>query len=169
MLLQQAALTDDHKQFLRQALKSYEALTTEVGQDEETRAGVARAQLRVGTILHWLGQYPEAERALRRAFDLHKQRLDGAPGHPGHRHDLANIHNDLGNALASAGRSKNAEDEYRAALRLQKELAADPSAPPSYIAALARTYNNLGILLAGINHAKEAEAEYRTALDLYNG
>src|SRR5262249_34108943 len=38
MLGRQQVLTEDHKQFLRQVLKSYEELAAEVGQDEETRA-----------------------------------------------------------------------------------------------------------------------------------
>jgi tetratricopeptide (TPR) repeat protein len=164
LLGRQKVLTEEHKQFLRQALKSYEQLAAEVGQDEETRAGVAAAQGRVGWIHFQLGEYKEAESAHRRAVALYQRLAGDFPNVAEYRWLLAHNHNNLGIPLQTTGRLKEAEGEYRAALLLFKQLAADPSAVPKYRRDLAKSHNNLANMLHITGRPAEAEHEYRASL-----
>jgi tetratricopeptide (TPR) repeat protein len=164
LLAQQKVLTEDHKQFLRQALKSYEDLAAEVGQDEETRAGVAAAHKRVGAIRVRLGMHKEAEEAYRRAVALHKELADDFPKVADYRWLLAHDHGSLANPLRITGQLKEAEGECRAALALHKQLAEEFSAVPKYREDLSRCHNNLGLLFQSTDRPKEAEDEYLASL-----
>jgi tetratricopeptide (TPR) repeat protein len=166
LLGQQKVLTEEHKQFLRQTLKSYEELAAEVGQEEETRAGVAAAHGRVGLIRHRLGEHKEAESAHRRAVALYQQLAGDFPKVAEYRWLLAHNHNNLGHPLRATGQVKEAEGEYRAALLLFKQLAADSSAVPKYRQDLAKSHNNLANMLRFSGRPAEAEQEYRASLAL---
>jgi tetratricopeptide (TPR) repeat protein len=166
LLSHQKVLTEEHKQFLRQALKSYEELATDVGQDEETRTGVAYAQGRVGGIRLRLGMYKEAEPAFGRAIALFKQLATDFAKEPTHRRFLGISHNDLGNVLSATARLDQAEGEYRAALTVQEPLADDFRKVPEYRHDLIATRSNLAVLLVNTGRLQEAEAEFGATLTL---
>src|SRR5262249_41482200 len=62
-LAKQAVLLPEHKRFLELALRYYEEFAADTGQQEESRAGVANAYFRVGSIRELLGHRKDAEAA----------------------------------------------------------------------------------------------------------
>ena len=77
-LAQQAEMTPLQTQFLENALAFYQRFAAEEAGDSEDQAvrlEAAKAQQRVGEIQHKLGQFAEAEAALRRAVELFEQLL----------------------------------------------------------------------------------------------
>jgi serine/threonine protein kinase len=157
-------LTQQQKQFLREALVAYEEFARDTAEDETSRAGVAAAYLRVGRIRWKLGQFAGAEAAYRRSLQLYARLAAVFPTVPEYRWHQARSHNDLGYLLADTGRPKEAEAAYRDALARQKQLAADFPAVPEYRRHLAGSHLNLGVLLMRTGRPRAAEAAYRDAL-----
>jgi tetratricopeptide (TPR) repeat protein len=147
-------------------LAHYEALAEESGQTQELRKGVADAHLRVGNIRDKLGQYAEAEAALRRAQEHWARLVADWPGVPAHLDGLAGSRDMLGNVLMKMGRPKLAEAAYRDALEIQKRLAADFPAVPQFRQDLAMSHNNLGVVLRETGRPKDVEAAHRDALEI---
>jgi serine/threonine-protein kinase len=163
-LARQQELTPEQRQFLEEALASYEDFARDTGQDEPARAGVAQAHFRVGVIQASLGRSREAEAAYRHSQQLYAQLAADFPGRPEFRQDLARSQHHLGNLLAATGRAQGAEAAYRAAQALYRQLAADFPGRPDYRHHLARSHNGLGLLLADTGRPREAEAAYGEAL-----
>src|SRR5207245_11765748 len=95
-LAKQKELLPEHRKFLEQLLANYEKFAADTGQEEDSRAGVAAAYLRVSNIRRLLGQAVEAETAFREAIRLHQQLLADFPTLPRYRSALAVNHDDLG-------------------------------------------------------------------------
>jgi tetratricopeptide (TPR) repeat protein/tRNA A-37 threonylcarbamoyl transferase component Bud32 len=165
-LAKQKELTEPQKQFLEQALASYEEFARDTGQDQEARAGVAAAYGRVGNIRWRLGQLAPAEDAYRQAQERYARLAADFPDVPDYRRHLAAGDNNLGNLLRETGRPREAEGEYRTALALRQKLADDFPAAPDARQDLAASHNNLGLLLQDTGQVPEAEDEFRAALDL---
>jgi tetratricopeptide (TPR) repeat protein len=165
-LARQRDLLPEHKAFLNQALAFYEEFARDTGQDEEARAGVAAAFLRVGNIRQKLGQASDAEAAYRGSRELFQRLAADFSSVLSYRQDLAGCYNNLGNLLADTGRLKEAEAVYREALAVKKQLAAEFPNRPDIGKDLAGSYNNLGKLLADTRQPKEAETAFREALAL---
>jgi serine/threonine protein kinase/tetratricopeptide (TPR) repeat protein len=167
-LARQKELLPEHKKFLEQMLNSYEELARDTGQDELSRAGVARAHWRVGNIRMRLGQTAEAHGAYLRSRELYQQLLADFPTVPAYMQELAQSHNSLGILLGATGRAEDAERAHRDALKLQQQLAADFPSVPAYRRELATSYNDLGTLLQSVGRAQDAERAWRDALELYH-
>jgi tetratricopeptide (TPR) repeat protein/tRNA A-37 threonylcarbamoyl transferase component Bud32 len=165
-LARQRELAEQQKQFLTQALTSYEEFARDTGQDESARAGVAEAAWRVGRIHQRLGQLAQAGDAYRTSVERYERLAADYPDVPPYRRGLARSHNALGTLLHDTGHTREAGGEYRAARDLQQRLADEHPAVPAYRQELATSHNNLGNLLGGAGHPGEAEAEYRAALAL---
>jgi tetratricopeptide (TPR) repeat protein len=165
-LARQKQLTEPQKKFLAQALASYEEFARDTGQDEAARAGVAAADLHVGSIRRRLGQVAAAEAAYRASLEQYTRLVADFPAVPDHRQGLAQAHNNLGNLFVDTGRTQEAEAEYRAALELRQGLADDFPTVPAYRQELAASRSNLAGLLAITGRPVEAEREYRQALAL---
>jgi tetratricopeptide (TPR) repeat protein/tRNA A-37 threonylcarbamoyl transferase component Bud32 len=165
-LAKQKELLPEHKAFLRKALALYEELAGDTDQDEKSRAGVAKAFLRVAVIRARLGEAKDAEAAFRRSQQLYERLAADLPNRPDYRQQQANSHNNLGNLLADTGQSQGAESAYRTALALLKQLASDFPNEPAYRKDLAGSYVNLGNLLNATGRPKQAERVYGAALAL---
>src|SRR5262249_25335733 len=124
-LAKQPVLLPEHKRFLEQALALYEEFTQDTGQDEQARAGAARAYFRVGLIRFHLRQMAEARAAISHSQELLAQLAAEFPNVLSYRQDLASSHNNLAALLRDMERAKEAEEEHRAALALWKQLADD--------------------------------------------
>jgi tetratricopeptide (TPR) repeat protein len=165
-LAQQKELLPEHKAFLRKALASYEEFARDTSQDEQSRAGVAAAYLRVGRIRWKLGQANEARAAYRRGQELYRLLAADFPNQRGYRQQRANGYDDLGILLQNTGRPQGAETAFRGALALRKQLAADFRKRPGYRRDLALSHHNLGILFQNTGRPEKAEAAFREALAL---
>ncbi len=167
LLTRQQVLTEDHKEYLRRAMRAYEQFAADTAQDQESRAGVAGAYTRVAKIRGSLSLYRESEQAYRRAIQLFQQLVIDYKDQPSYREGLAVSYNNLGATLGILGDHQGAEEAYRGSLCLFERLVADYPAHAGYQQALASHYNNLGWHLANTGSPKEAETAYRDSLDRY--
>jgi tetratricopeptide (TPR) repeat protein len=165
-LAKQRELLPEHRKFLEKAVASYEELARDTGQEEATRAGVARAYLRVANIRSRLGQTVEAEGAYLRSRELYEQLAAEFCAAPVYRQELATTHNNLANLLAATGRTQDAEVAYRNALDLKKHLADDFPAVPGYLDELAKSHYWLGRLFYDTGRKDLAEQAYQRSLAL---
>jgi tetratricopeptide (TPR) repeat protein len=161
---QQKELRPEHKRFLQSALRDYEEFAADTGQDEEARAGVANAYLRVGSIRERLGHWQDAEAALERSRELYAGLAADFPGAPGYRRDLARTYYRLSLLYGRTGRAPKEEAALHKSLSIFRGLAAELPGVPDYQLSLAITLNNRGILLKNTGRAKEAEETYGEAL-----
>jgi serine/threonine protein kinase len=163
-LSKQSVLLPEHKRFLEQALAWYEELAADTGQDEETRAGAARAYSRVGGIQLRLGQTPAAEASLRRALALQGRLASDSPTNHGYREQLANCFNELGNLLMDLDRGSEAEAEYHEALTIRRRLALDYPDIPTYAVDLGSSLCNIGVLETKRGRLEAASSWYGEAI-----
>jgi tetratricopeptide (TPR) repeat protein len=165
-LTQQQELLTEHKQFLEQALHSYEEFAADTGHEEESRVGVADAYGRVGFIKEKLGHRKEAEAAFERCRELYAGLVTDFPDVPAYRQALANIYRHLGYLYRFTGRPAEAEAVLRQGLTIHRNLVAEFPGTPDYQLNLVRSLTHWGILHRNFNRAREAEAAYREALDI---
>jgi serine/threonine protein kinase len=158
LLGRQAALTDDHKKFLRQALEAYDEFAADTGQDEEARAAAAGAYDRVGMIRQELGDFGEAEAAFRSGLALGKALMGEFPKNAEYRSSSAAILNNLGFLLLEIGRLQPAEEVCREAATIHRSLVADFPESAEHRDDLASSLHNLGNLLEDTGRPDEAEA-----------
>jgi serine/threonine protein kinase/tetratricopeptide (TPR) repeat protein len=164
-LAQQKELLPEHKQFLELALRFYEEFAAETGQEEESRAGVAQAHLRVGRIRRELGQRKEAEAAWQRGRELYAGLVADFPDAPAYRRELARAYWHLGYLYRSTtGRTPKAEAALRQGLDILRDLVAEFPGVPDYQLGLADQLDGLGIVLKNLGRPKEAAGAYREAL-----
>jgi serine/threonine protein kinase len=166
LLARQPALSEDQKDFLKRALAYYQELAAEAGDDEETRAAVAEAYLRVGHISKRLGLTVEAERGYARSRELSERLAADYPHNPAYQHSLAESLEYLGHLLSVSSRQAEAERCLRQALAISRKLAADFPAVPDYQSGLAHVYYGLGNVLRITRRLAEAEYVERQALTL---
>jgi serine/threonine protein kinase/tetratricopeptide (TPR) repeat protein len=165
-LAQQKELLPEDKRFLEATLRHYEEFAADTGQDEEARAGVARAYLRVGTIRQRLSQWPDAEAALERSRELYAALAADFPGAPAHRRDLAQAYDRLSLVHSHTRRAAKAEAALRNSLSILRDLAAEFPGVPDYQWRVAKTLDNLGIELKNLGRARDAEEAYGEALGI---
>jgi serine/threonine-protein kinase len=163
-LARQSELTDPQKRFLEKALASYQEFAQDTGQDEEARAGVARAYQRVGQIRYKLGQLAEARAASERGRELMAQLAADFPERSEYRETLGGLNTNLGTFAWTMGQMQEAESAYRAAIAVYRQLADDLPATPEYRQGLARATDNLGYALRGLGRRDEAEEAHRYAI-----
>ncbi len=165
-LVKQAEILPEHKLFLDQTLRYYEEFAADTGQDEESRAGVARAYGRVGVIHNLLSQQQEAEVAWKRSIDLYAKLVDDHPAVPAYREEFAQVLSGLSSVYFQTSHF----DESRAAreqnLTVHRSLVADYPNDPDYRNGLATATTGLGILLNHTGKPTEAEQAYRQSLEI---
>jgi tetratricopeptide (TPR) repeat protein len=83
---------------------------------------------------------------------------------PAYRHQLANIHGNLGVLLAGLGKGPEAERQYRQALALQEKLAADSPAVPQHQIDLGGSCCNLGNLVRKGDRPEDSLVWYEKAI-----
>ncbi|HLJ93941.1 MAG TPA: serine/threonine-protein kinase [Gemmataceae bacterium] len=167
MLFRGPKLSSEHNRFLEKALASYEELARDSGEDETSRAGIARSYWRVGTIRRQLGQKAETEAAYRRSRELYQQLVNDFPHVPDYRQKLAATQNSVGDLLADMRRIDEAEQAFRDALALREQLVAEFPEERAYQLELAGSYNNLANLLRYLGQYQQAERLLEAAIKLY--
>jgi serine/threonine-protein kinase len=167
-LAKQKELLPEHKEFLQDALNSYEEFARDTGQDEQSRAGAAAAFRRVGLIRWRLGEAKDAEAAYRRSQVLYRLLNADFPNRPNYRRELARTLNFLGSLLSDTERAKEAEKVHRAALILRQHLADDFRQNPDYRQDLAQTQKNLAVIMWKTGRLSEAQKVFHATLGLRN-
>ena len=174
LLGRQQTLTDDHKRFLRQALKAYEQFAADTGQAEQSRAGVARAAYRVGQIRQRMGATAEATTAYRQAVTLFERLIDDFPATPAYRRNLATTNRFLGALLHLRGDQAGARAAYEAARTAYEQavVALEPQTRdfpkvPEHRQDLANSHNGLGIVLFELKEWAAARAAYERAVAVH--
>jgi serine/threonine-protein kinase len=167
-LARQKDLQPEHREFLEQALASYEEFSQDTGRDESALAGVANAHRRIGRIRAKLGQAAAAEAAFDRAQELYAELAENYPDQPDYRLGLAQSLNDRAD-LMDKTRPQEAETIYRQALERFLPLVADFPDRGDYRQALAICHNNLGLVLENTGRLGEAVTAYGEALKVYEG
>jgi tetratricopeptide (TPR) repeat protein len=133
-LAERAKLTPHQKQFLELVLKSYEEITAEAGDDEETRAEVAAAWRRVAGIRGRLGQVEAGADAFDQSVRLYERLAADFPRKPAYQFSLAQCYAEPVNRPESnAGRrSDRARQNSRRSLSLLERLSADDPGTAAY-------------------------------------
>ena len=162
-LARQATLSPEHRRFLENALRYYEEFAADTGQQEEARAGVAQAYVRVGEIRHLLGQRKEAEAAWQRSRELYAGLATDFAGVPTYREALARGHWTLARFYRNTGRALEAESALTQSLVLRRSLVAEYPDLPGYQQGLAGDLHILGLLLKDLARFQEAEVAYGQA------
>ena len=165
-LTKQPVLLPEHKQFLEMALGFYEEFAADTGQDEESRAAVASAQRRVGTIRAQLGQHADAEAAYRCSRDVFAELAAEFPNQPVHRSELAQTHVALGSLLGMSGQFDDAESELRQGLQVYGRLKADFPDQVDYRRGQGDALTRLGVLLKNLGRLEEAHEALDHALEI---
>jgi tetratricopeptide (TPR) repeat protein len=154
-------------EFLKEALRYYQAFAAEQEEDEdrEGRYERAKAYVRVANILIFgsSGQAGSAADAALRARSLLEKLAKDFPDEPGYTHELGKTHILL--AFTSEGPQEE-EKEYRRSVALLEGLVTRFPAEPDYRLSLARSLSNLYHPVARIGRREEAEALCRRALAL---
>jgi serine/threonine protein kinase/Tfp pilus assembly protein PilF len=163
LLARQKHLLPEHKKFLEEALADYEEFVRDVGDDQETREGVADAYLRVGNIHGLLGQSAEAEKAFLRGHELYGLLAVDFPDAAQYRGGSAVCLNNLGAIVRERHKLDEAENAFRRAIPILKEVTAKLPAVRRWRQELAGCLNNLGILLMDLGRPVEAEVLFRQA------
>lgn len=160
----QPAHLPEHKQFLQLALRYYEEFAADTGQEEESRAGVAQAYLRVGYIRDQLGQLKAAEAAWERSRDLYASLHADFPAVPAYHQGLAETHHYLAWLYRTTERNTLAEAACHQSLAINRQLAARFPEEPGHQLRLGKTLRILGIVCRLTDRAREAEERYGQAI-----
>ena len=166
-LLNQPALEPLRKELLEKALRYYEDLGKQRGDDEQTQAELANAANRVGEIKWKLGDTVGAERAFRQYGDLSKRLAQSHPEQPEYLNSLATSHHQLGFLLQTRGDSAGAREAYRKSLEIIERLTREHSDVPQYQRDLAAIHYSLGLLLHDNGDSTGAREAYHKALEIY--
>jgi tetratricopeptide (TPR) repeat protein len=162
----QVSVTPEQRQFLERALAIYAGFAAETETDEASRAGLAHAYHRVGTIQFILGRLTEAGEAYDRGAELYTRLDSESPGRPEYRKGLARLLTSRNELWAATGRGERAEAGLRDFGRLQRQWSAD-SGDPEYRAMLALSLSRLGWLSLNRGKLSDAEALSREAVTVY--
>ena len=126
------------------------------------------AHANLGTLLSQAGRPAEAEAEYRDALKLYEKLVEGDPGVPMYRHELAMTLMSLGNLLENKADGKpEAEERLRQALKLYDRLAADAPDVPRFRQELAVTLLNLANGLLSVGRWQEAEPLYVRSIELF--
>jgi tetratricopeptide (TPR) repeat protein len=166
-LARQQQLTERQKKFLEKALASYEEFARDTGQDEQARAGVARAYFRVADIRQRLGQRRASEEAFRTSQQLYAQLAGDFPSEPDYRWRQAQCQNNLGTLFKATGRLNEARNAYQEAQGIYQQLAEEFPDRPVYRQDLAGSHHNLATLFELLGRATDAETNYARAISHY--
>jgi tetratricopeptide (TPR) repeat protein len=166
-LATQPELLPQHRHFLEQTLRFYEQFAADTGQDEESRAGVAQAYFRVGSIREKLAEWKDAEQAWERSRDVSAALAADFPARPAHREIHARVLMRLGGVYTATGRPQEAEATLVRSRDGYRRLVADFPADPAYRHNLGKTLDYLGVLLNGLDRLPEAAAAYGEGLEIH--
>jgi serine/threonine protein kinase len=170
LLEQEPQQTRLQREFLEEALRFYQELVQEAGDDPAIQFDVAAAYRRMGSLYSALDQHGESERAFRKANEMLERLAERFPARPEYRQELAKSYLSLGSLLRNAVQFDDAEAVTRKAVGINQQLGAEFPDEPAHQKRLADSYGNLGTMLLrdSIDRARlrEAEEAIRQALRL---
>jgi serine/threonine protein kinase/Flp pilus assembly protein TadD len=164
-LVDQVAMAPLQRQFLEEALRSYELFAQEQGTDPAVRWDRIRALRRVGVIRFQLGYVDQAEEAYRQGLGQAERLVADFSDRPEFQEELVLILDKIANLAKLTGRHQEAERLYRRALPLAETLAAGTANRREYRRTLALTLFERGLLLMDLARYAEAEALFGRALE----
>ncbi len=158
------------RELLEDALKFYQQLLEEEGDDAALRLATGRACRVVADIYGMLGQLDLGLQHYAQAQEL----LDGSAVGEDYRYQLAVLHRNRGRLLDNKGRFAEAKQDFDRAVGLLTRLAADHADNPAYRRDLATSFLAVGGLLPKLDRpTQEAIAAHRQAqsilMELVNG
>lgn len=166
-LTRQPQLTPDHRSFLELALGYYEEFAKDTGDSEDSREGVADANVRVAEIYELLGQRKDSESAWKKAEEGFATLAAGHPDHPGYRLNLIQVLIRQAGIYGGTGRLAEANAAFDKALAMQLQLVEDAPESEKYQLGLASATTRLAMLCKNTGRLDEAEKLLRQALDIH--
>ncbi len=166
-LAKQTEILPEHKLFLEKSLQYYEEFAADTGQEEESRAGAARAFGNVGMIHNVLSQRKEAEEAWNSSVEMYNRLVDDYPAVPVYRQELAQVLSGLSSVCYHTRRIAEAKSFREKNLAIHRRLVADFPDEPGYRNDLATAVRGWGLLLKNTGEPREAEQAYRESLEIH--
>jgi serine/threonine-protein kinase len=123
-LAQKSGMESVRFEFLGEFLRFSQQLQQERPTDAAARRQLGRIWARIGELRQQVGQFVEAEAALREVVEIQKALADEFPDQPQYRFDLAATHAQRARLLAGTRRTNDARGAYESASALAAELAA---------------------------------------------
>jgi serine/threonine protein kinase len=171
LLEQEPRQSQLQREFLEEALRFYQELAQDVGDDPASQFDVAVAHRRLARLNRALGKRQESEQEFAKANAMLERLAEQSPERSEYRRELATSCSDLGLLLMDMIRADEAERVTRKAIGINEQLLAESPDDPALRQHLADSYNNLGIMLAGWRGGRalprEAEEAFRQALRRY--
>jgi serine/threonine protein kinase len=168
LLLPEPRQTQLGREFLEEALRFYQELAQDVGEDPAVQFDVAVAHLRMGKLRRALGKHQEAELDFGQANAMLERLAEQFPQRPEYRQQLATSCLDLGELLMNTNRLADAESVTRKAIGISEQLMAEFPAELAQQSCLAGSCSNLGMILSGMiggrARPREAEEAFRRAV-----
>ncbi len=165
----QAHLEPLQREFLVEALRFYEELAQEEGDDPEVRAEVARAYHRMSRI-HWrLGDIAAGRAASRQAAALWERLLADAPGNAEYQSNFGKVTHNEGVQAYFEGDLLASEAACRRAIDLATPLAREFPGIAEYRRSLASAHSSLALVLERTDRTEEALANHRRAVHIQEG
>jgi tetratricopeptide (TPR) repeat protein len=161
ILAHQPRLQPLQREFLLRALRFYEQLAQERGNDPAVRLAMGRAVLRVAGVHDMLGDLDKAGPAFERAVAILEKLAGDGPDVRAYREALAEAYDAHGAFLEKVGERARAEQVTRQAITASEQLVREAPAEPVARGLLAKNQYCLAVLLAGTGQLTEAEALYR--------
>jgi serine/threonine protein kinase len=152
------------REVLEKALRFYERLAEEGGNDPEMRLDRARILVRVGDIRHRFGRHGPAVEAFARATALLRELAGEYPREPVYRFDLARFQVTQGQYLMERGRYREAEPVLREALAGADGLVGDRPAELKFRLARSSAAAELGSALRSVGRSSESLPFQRRAV-----
>ena len=163
----QPVLTAEHRAFVEQIVRHYEAFAADSGEDEESRADVAAACERIGYLQSRLGQDAAAEAASARSRDLYAALAAEFPDAAAYRVGLARAHLRVATGHRLAARNDQARASLEESLPELRTPAA--AADPRARDVLAMSLLEYGMVLKNLGRPADAVAAYREAVVVAEG
>jgi serine/threonine protein kinase/tetratricopeptide (TPR) repeat protein len=160
------------RKILEKALRFYQDLSVQTGDDPDMRYETSRAHRRLAIINCQLGQIDQAEPHFRKAVALSEKLAAEYPTNRSYQQELAKTNHNLGHFLGAEGfrtllpAGKEIEAYFLRAIAVGEGLIAKDSADASYLADLGWTYNSLGIYFDKRKRNDERIQAYRRAHEL---
>jgi serine/threonine protein kinase len=171
LLEQEPQQTKLQREFLEEALRYYQELAEDVGEDPASQFDVAVAYRRMARLHDTLGKRKEAEEDFGKANAMLERLAADCPARAEYRRELATSCLDLGFLLMNTARLAEGETVTRKAVGISAQLTAEFPDEPAYQDRLAGSYHNLGLILSGIMGGRprqpEAEEAFRQAIRVY--
>lgn len=164
--LKAAGLEPLRRKLLGTAKDFYSDFVQQRSDDPKLLREYATAYQRLGIVDNELGDFAEAESAMRKGLELcdelEKQGWDPV----GLRQDRLANYNNLGQILARTGRNAESEAMYRKAIALEAGGLEESAGADFTQLLLASTYDNLGTLSLATRNIEEAEKNHLKGLEL---